>query len=48
MEEQGGKKKIILCLAVLVIAAFAVSMIVRKMRGGSEEIIEADIQVIET
>lgn len=48
MEEQGGKKKIILCLAVVVIAAFVIALIGKKMRAGSEGIIDAEVQVIET
>jgi len=48
MEESGSKKKVILYLAVAVIAAFVAAMVIQKMRGGSEEIVEAEIQVIET
>ena len=46
MAEAGGSKKVI--LALILVAALVGVLIAKKMCGGSEEILEAEVQVIET
>jgi hypothetical protein len=46
--ERCSKKKLVLCLALAVIGVFVIALVIKKKRGGPEEIIEAEVQVIET